>query len=155
MPEFDQHGEEALRSEYSTGHARGWFIEVDGRMVAIAQVTAQTLEAAMVVGVCTDLAWRGRFETLVAHGRIAYAPAVSRPADPANTGWRGATGRIDALLPSLLAAAGADPARTVAFICGNPGMTDSVADTLRVLGLPDEAVRSEAYWVAAGPDAPI
>ena len=102
-----------------------------------------------------DLAWRGRFETLVAHGRIAYAPAVSRPADPANTGWRGATGRIDALLPSLLAAAGADPARTVAFICGNPGMTDSVADTLRVLGLPDEAVRSEAYWVAAGPDAPI
>ncbi len=60
VPEFDQHGEEALRSEYSTGHARGWFIEVDGRMVAIAQVTAQTLEAAMVVGVCTDLAWRGR-----------------------------------------------------------------------------------------------
>jgi len=98
-----------------------------------------------------DLAWRSRFEALAARGRIAYVPAVSRPADPANAGWPGATGRVDALLPSVLTTAGADPGSTVAFICGNPGMTDAATASLRAFGLPDEAVRSEAYWVAAGP----
>ena len=98
-----------------------------------------------------DLAWRGRFEALAARGRITYVPAVSRPADPANAGWTGATGRVDALLPSILAAAGADPDATVAFICGNPGVTESAGAALRAFGLLDEAVRSEAYWVATGP----
>jgi ferredoxin-NADP reductase len=59
--------------------------------------------------------------------------------------------RVDALLPSVLAAAGADPGAMVAFICGNPGMTDAAGAALKAFGLPDEAVRSEAYWVAAGP----
>jgi ferredoxin-NADP reductase len=99
----------------------------------------------------SDLAWRGRLEDLAAQGRIAYVPAVSRPADPANAGWTGATGRIDALLPPLLASAGADRGRTVAFICGNPGMTEAAGAALRVFGLPEEAIRSEAYWVPAGP----
>jgi ferredoxin--NADP+ reductase len=98
-----------------------------------------------------DLAWRTRFEALAARGRIAYVPAVTRPADPANAGWTGVTGRVDALLPSILAETGSDPGATVAFICGNPGMTDAAAAALRAFGMPDEAVRSEAYWVAAGP----
>ncbi len=102
-----------------------------------------------------DLAWRGRFETLAARGRIAYVPAVSRPADPANVGWTGAQGRVDALLPSVLAAAGADPNATVAYVCGNPGMTLAAGSALRTFGLPDEAIRSESYWVAAAPDTPI
>ncbi len=100
-----------------------------------------------------DLAWRGRLEELAACGRIAYVPTVSRPADPANAGWTGATGRIDAILQSVLADAGVDPGRSVAFVCGNPGMTDAAGAALRLLGLPDEAVRSEAYWVTAGPEA--
>ena len=100
-----------------------------------------------------DLAWRDRFEALAARGRIAYVPAVSRPADPANAGWTGATGRVDALLPSILADAGTEAEATVAFICGNPGMTDAAAEALRAFGLPAEAVRSEAYWVATAPDA--
>jgi ferredoxin-NADP reductase len=111
----------------------------------------------MIHGVAraADLAWRGRLEALAARGRIAYVPAVSRPADPANEGWTGATGRVDSLLPSILAAAGADSDATVAFICGNPGMTDAAGVALRAFGLADEAIRSEAYWVAAGPDAAI
>jgi ferredoxin-NADP reductase len=96
-----------------------------------------------------DLAWRHRLEALAARGRIAYVPAVSRPTDAANSGWTGATGRVDALLPGVLASLGADPATTVAFICGNPGMTEAAGVALRGLGLPDEAVRSEAYWVSA------
>jgi ferredoxin--NADP+ reductase len=101
----------------------------------------------------SDLAWRRRFEALAARGRITYVPAVSRPADPANTGWTGATGRVDVMLPSILRSAGAPAGDTVAFICGNPGMTEAAGAALRAFGLPDEAVRSEAYWVAAGAGA--
>ncbi len=100
-----------------------------------------------------DLAWRDRFEALAAAARITYVPAVSRPADPANVGWTGATGRVDALIPSVLAATGADAGTTVAFICGNPGMTEAAGAALRLFGLPAEAVRSEAYWPATGPAA--
>ncbi len=96
-----------------------------------------------------DLAYRARLERHAARGRIAYVPAVSRPADPSNAGWTGPTGRVDALLPALFADHGVDPAATIAFVCGNPGMTDTATASLHALGLPDDAVRSEAYWVAA------
>ncbi len=100
-----------------------------------------------------DLAYRARFRELADRGRISYVPAVSRPFDPANAGWSGATGRVHALLPSLLAEHGADPASVMAYVCGNPGMTDAVTTALHDYGLPAEAVRSEAYWVAATPAA--
>lgn len=101
-----------------------------------------------------DLAYLDRLATLHAAGRVRYVPAVSRPADPSAAGWTGATGRVDALLPRVLAEAGALPGDTVAFICGNPGMTDAAAAALRAFGLPDEAIRSEAYWVASTPAVP-
>ncbi len=100
-----------------------------------------------------DLAYRTRFEDLDDRGRISYVPAVSRPRDPTNAGWSGATGRVHALLPSLLSERGADPTSVVAFVCGNPGMTDAVTTVLCGYGLPPEAVRSEAYWVATTPAA--
>jgi len=96
-----------------------------------------------------DLAYRARLEELAAGGRITYVPAVSRPADHANAGWAGVTGRVDALLPTILAAVGADPGDTVAYVCGNPGMTDAATAALSAWGIAADAVRSEAYWVAA------
>lgn len=99
-----------------------------------------------------ELAWRDRLEALAARGRIRYVPAVSRPADAGNTGWPGAVGRLDALIASVLEAEGVDPAEAVAFVCGNPGMVDGVAAALRSLGVPAEAVRTEAYWVGHPPD---
>ena len=98
-----------------------------------------------------DLAYRERLEALADQGRITYVPAVSRPGDPANTGWTGLTGRVASLLPRILAGIGADPARTIAYVCGNPGMTEAATAALTGWGMPDEAVRSEAYWVAAAP----
>ncbi len=98
-----------------------------------------------------DLAYRARLESLAAHGRIVYVPAVSRPADPANAGWSGVTGRVDGLLPAVLADHAADPLRTVVFVCGNPAMTDAATATLISLGIPADAVRSEAYWVPQSP----
>ena len=94
-----------------------------------------------------DLAYRERLEALEAAGRIVYAPVVSRPDDPANACWAGRTGRVGAILAGLLDELGADPLRTVALVCGNPGMAVSVADVLRAWGLPAEAIRTEAYWV--------
>jgi ferredoxin/flavodoxin---NADP+ reductase len=98
-----------------------------------------------------DLAYRARLESLAARGHIVYVPTVSRPADPANTGWSGVTGRVDGLLPALLADQAADPLATVAFVCGNPAMTDAATATLVSLGVPADAVRTEAYWVPSSP----
>ena len=95
----------------------------------------------------SELAYRGRLEALVAQGRITYVPAVSRPADPANAGWNGPTGRVDTLVAGVFAKHGADCGGTVAFLCGNPAMVDAVDAALRALGMPPEAIRSEAYWV--------
>ena len=94
-----------------------------------------------------DLAYRERLEALGAAGRIVYAPAISRPDDPANACWAGRTGRVGTILAGLLDALGAHPRRTVALVCGNPGMAGSVGDVLRGWGLPAEAIRTEAYWV--------
>ena len=67
----------------------------------------------------------------------------------------GRLGQVDTLLPAILADAGAVADGTVAFVCGNPGMTDAACFALRAYGLPDEAIRSEAYWVAAGSGASV
>jgi ferredoxin--NADP+ reductase len=99
----------------------------------------------------TDLAYRTRFEALDSQGKIRYRPAVSRPGDPANAAWGGAVGRVHTLLPGLLAEHCAEPSTVVAYVCGNPGMTEAVTTTLCDYGLPVDAVRSEAYWVPGSP----
>ncbi len=95
-----------------------------------------------------DLAYRDRLQALAARRRIAYVPAVSRPDDPRNAGWRGASGRVDALLPAVLDEHAADPEASVAFVCGNPGMVDAVRAVLAAEGVPADAIRSEAYWAS-------
>ncbi|MEO5964553.1 MAG: FAD-binding oxidoreductase [Candidatus Limnocylindrales bacterium] len=95
-----------------------------------------------------DLAYRDRLSSLAFAGRIRYVPVVSRPADPANAAWRGTTGRLDALLPAVLASAAADPGDLVAFVCGSPGLVCGATASLAALGVPDDAVRTEAYWTA-------
>jgi ferredoxin--NADP+ reductase len=92
-----------------------------------------------------DLVGREMLHALADRGRIAYVPSVSRPADPLNAGWRGDAGRVDALLQDILAAHAVDPPASVAFLCGNPAMIHAAGVVLRRLGLPAEAVRSEAY----------
>lgn len=97
-----------------------------------------------------DLAYHRRLASLASRGRIVYVPAVSRPADPANAGWPGMTGRVDGLLPGVFANHAADPGASVAFLCGNPAMTETATGVLRELGVPPEAIRTEAYWVSPG-----
>lgn len=76
-------------------------------------------------------------------GRIAYVPTVSRPDDPRNRGWRGATGRVNLLVEAYAAAYGLAPATTMAYACGHPGMTRDVVARLGARGF---TVREERYW---------
>lgn len=103
--------------------------------------------------VARDLAYAHRLREHARQGRITYVAAVSRPSHAANAGWRGATGRVDALLPAVLSAAGVDPGNSVAYVCGNPGMTWAVERVLAALGMEPEAIRTEAYWVPVAPAA--
>lgn len=80
-----------------------------------------------------------------------YVPAVSRPALPVNAGWRGRTGRLDAVVRDLAAATAFEPRDAVAYLCGNPAMIGVVAATLQALGVPDGAIVREHYWTAPAP----
>ena len=92
-----------------------------------------------------ELAYRDHFSRLHDQGRLRYVPAVSRPTDPANAGWAGATGRATAALAGLFDGV-LDPQATVAYLCGNPGMVDSAAGILANVGLPPAAIVVERYW---------
>ena len=99
-----------------------------------------------------DLAGRSRLATLDAAGRIAYIPAISRASEAATADWRGATGRLDGLLPTILAFHAVDPGSTIAYICGNPSVVDTAMRVLGGLGFPADAIRAEA-WSARPPEA--
>lgn len=78
---------------------------------------------------------------------IGYVPTISRPADPRNSGWSGASGRAEAVLADHWDALGLDRAGIVAYLCGNPGMVDAAAATLAVRGVAPGDVRTESYWL--------
>jgi ferredoxin--NADP+ reductase len=103
------------------------------------------------VSYAAELAYRDRLEEWSATGRLSYVPTVSRPTDPANADWTGATGRTETLLDRVCDQLALDPHDTVAYICGNPEMIEAVAETLRGRGFPESAVIREHYWTAAGP----
>jgi ferredoxin--NADP+ reductase len=94
----------------------------------------------------SELAYRDRLETWAAGGRLVYVPTISRPSDPANDGWSGETGRAEAVLASVCRVLGLDPLGSVAYLCGNPDMTESASAVLAGLGFPAEAVVQELYW---------
>lgn len=95
-----------------------------------------------------ELAYRERFERWEADGLVTYVPTISRPGDPANAGWTGRTGRIDAILDDICTAHDLAPRDTVVYLCGNPGMIAAGERILVGRGLPDDAIRSEHYWPA-------
>ena len=76
---------------------------------------------------------------------------MSRPADPANDGWTGATGRTEAVLDGVCDRLGLDLPDTVAYICGNPEMIEAAAQILHGRGFAESAVIREHYWTAVGP----
>jgi ferredoxin--NADP+ reductase len=78
---------------------------------------------------------------------IRYVPTISRPADPRNSGWSGATGRAETVLADSWDCLGLDRAGIVAYLCGNPGMVGAVDATLALRGVAPADVRTESYWL--------
>jgi len=103
------------------------------------------------VSYAAELAHRDRLEAWSATGRLSYVPTVSRPTDPANDGWTGATGRTEAVLDRVCDQLGPDLPETVAYICGNPEMIEAAAEILHGRGFAESAVIREHYWTAVGP----
>ena len=93
-----------------------------------------------------ELAYRQRLDAWRARFGLRYLPVVSRPDDPANAGWNGHRGHVDAVIDSICGVGALDPASTVAYLCGNPGAIEAAREVLLHRGLPPTAVVSEAYW---------
>jgi ferredoxin--NADP+ reductase len=80
---------------------------------------------------------------------VKYIPTVSRPAEPANAGWLGKTGRVEANVLSVCEELGLTPVNTVAYICGNPEMIVAAEALLLEQGFPETSVKTELYWPKA------
>lgn len=101
------------------------------------------------VAMQSELGYRERIESWIAGGLdLWYIPTVSRPDDPANRGWNGPHGRADAVLEQVLQH---DPSLCGgrAYLCGNPGMLESVTEVLVRAGMRAEDVHSERFAAPA------
>jgi ferredoxin--NADP+ reductase len=70
-------------------------------------------------------------------------PSVSRPAEPRNSGWQGATGRINTLVEAYVADAGLKPEETCVYACGHPQMIEDVGHRFANTGFHFE---EERFW---------
>ncbi len=94
-----------------------------------------------------ELAYRDRLERLAEdHRGVHYVPLISRRDHPANAGWTGFSGRIDAALDGICEAHALDPRATVGYLCGNPAMIMAGERILTARGFPPDGIVSEHYW---------
>jgi ferredoxin/flavodoxin---NADP+ reductase len=100
------------------------------------------------VSYAEELGYREQLERWEGSGEypVTYIPTVSRPNDPANTGWTGRTGRVEAILGPILDELGLSPGDSIAYLCGNPDMILAAEATLLERGYPEELVHKELYW---------
>ena len=78
-----------------------------------------------------------------AHDNIEFFSSVSRPAEARNKGWKGATGRINTLVEQFVDERNLEPAETVIYACGHPGMIEDVKE--RYAGT-DFHFEEERFW---------
>jgi ferredoxin--NADP+ reductase len=125
--------------------------------------------APFVAMIRDDLAAGRRRETVVVHGvahadelgfsdilaslhadrrsRVRYLPTISRPGEPRNASWSGATGRAETTLVERWDTLDLDPRGVVAYLCGNPGMVATVQAALAARGVAPGNVHTESYWL--------
>jgi ferredoxin/flavodoxin---NADP+ reductase len=103
-----------------------------------------------------DLGYRDLLEGWQESGEypMNYIPTVSRPAEEANAGWDGRTGRVEANILSVCDELGLTPDNTVAYICGNPEMIVTAEAMLHDRGFQELQVKTELYWPKARPPRP-
>jgi len=81
--------------------------------------------------------------SMASNGKVTFFPSVSRPQDPRNHGWQGATGRINTLVEDYLKRVAPPPADTCVYLCGHPLM---IEDVKRRLEGTDYHVEEERFW---------
>lgn len=137
----------------STGTGIAPFIS----MMRTAQIDGAPRRVVMLNGVSYvhDLGYRPLLEGWQASGEypVTYIPTVSRPNDPANAGWTGRGGRVEANIAGVCDELGLTPANTIAYICGNPEMIVTAESLLLERGFAEEQVKTELYWPKARPVA--
>lgn len=101
-----------------------------------------------------ELAFRDRLEAQDGLASIRYVPAISRPDDPRNAGWPGATGRLETVVPDVWEHLRLDASATVAYLCGSPGMIESGRRVLVAHGMALGSIGSEEYWSAGAAARP-
>jgi ferredoxin--NADP+ reductase len=84
---------------------------------------------------------------------LTYIPTVSRPNDPANAGWDGRVGRVEANIADVCNELRLTPSNTIAYICGNPEMIVTAESLLLERGFAEDQVKTELYWPKARPAA--
>ena len=117
-------------------------------MLAQAAARSENKRATLIhaVSYADELVFADRFDQWRSQGLdLRYLPTVSRPGEPRNAGWAGEVGRAEAQLARVALRPGFDPARTVAYICGNPSMVDECSALLRNAGMSDRAIRAERF----------
>ncbi len=75
--------------------------------------------------------------------RVTYVPTVSQPNALERAGWRGQTGRAEALIDRSVTELGLMPRTTAVYACGHPGM---IANVTATLGSRGYRVHTERYW---------
>ena len=77
---------------------------------------------------------------------MTYIPTVSRPADPANAGWTGRTGRVETILEPVLDELGLSAGELDRLHLRQPGHDPAAEATLLGRGYPEDQVHKELYW---------
>ncbi len=75
---------------------------------------------------------------------LRYVPTLSRASEEGD--WIGERGRCEDVLRKLTDGSERFPARTLAYLCGNPRMVENARAILRRAGVPERQVREERYW---------
>lgn len=77
------------------------------------------------------------------HDNIQFYGSVSRPSESRNADWDGPEGRINTLVEEYVSDRGLNPAETVIYACGHPGMIEDVKARYEGSGFHFE---EERFW---------
>ncbi len=75
---------------------------------------------------------------------VKFVATLSRPAEEKSKDWTGETGRANAVVGKYLEEFGIDPADTLIYACGHPGMIEDVGIEAKAKGF---SFIEEKFWV--------
>lgn len=74
---------------------------------------------------------------------IKFVPTISRPNEPRNSGWNGATGRVNTIAEEYLRYFNPPKDDTRVYACGHPGMIEDVKEKIPPKGWK---FKEERFW---------